>query len=66
MADDAPINWKKGLAHYGGDEDMFRLMIERFEELSFNSSMDNLYKNVLILDYPNILLDARSIKGVSG
>jgi hypothetical protein len=60
------INWQKGVKHYGGDEDMFRLMIERFEDLTFNQSLTTLYEHIMTMDLKNIRLDARTIMGASG
>lgn len=58
-----PINLKKGLAQYGGDEDMFRLLIDRYEDLTFNSALEKLYKAMMIMDFENICLETRVIKG---
>lgn len=65
MTDTPPINWQKGVQYYGGDEDMFKLMIESFEDLPFNNYMKQLYEHILALDYQAIKTDARTIKGVS-
>ena len=65
MSDSAPINWEKGVNHYGGDEEMFRLMIERFEDLTFNQSIGQLFQDVKKLDYKSLRTDAQTIKGAS-
>lgn len=65
MSDSAPINWEKGVNHYGGDEEMFRLMIERFEDLTFNQSISQLFQDVKKLDYKTLRTDAQTIKGAS-
>jgi hypothetical protein len=65
MSEEPPINWEKGIKHYGGDEDMFRLMIDRFEDLTFNQTISSLYKHIMQMDHKNIKLDARTIKGSS-
>lgn len=65
MADSAPINWEKGVAYYGGDEEMFKLMLESYENLPFNNYMKSLSEHILALDYQAIKTDAQSIKGVS-
>ena len=65
MTETAPINWEKGVNHYGGDEEMFRLMIERFEDLTFNQSIHELFQDVMKLDYKSLRTDAHTIKGAS-
>lgn len=65
MSETAPINWEKGVNHYGGDEEMFRLMIERFEDLTFNQSINELFQDVMKLDYKSLRTDAHTIKGAS-
>ena len=62
---DQPINWQKGIKHYGGDEDMFRLMIERFEEITFNQSLATLYQHIMTMDIKNIKENAHTIMGAS-
>ena len=65
MTEAVPINWEKGVNHYGGDEEMFRLMIERFEDLTFNQSISQLFQDVMKLDYRSLKTDAQTIKGAS-
>ena len=65
MTNNPPINWQKGVQFYGGDEDMFKLMIESYENLPFNTHIKLLYEHILALDYHAIKTDARTIKGVS-
>jgi hypothetical protein len=63
MSQEPPINLKKGLAQYGGDEDMFKLLIDRYEDLTFNSALERLYKSMKDMDFDNICLETRIIKG---
>jgi len=65
MTDNPPINWQKGVQFYGGDEDMFKLMVESYENLPFNTHIKLLYEHILTLDFQAIKTDARTIKGVS-
>ncbi len=65
MTETAPINWEKGVHHYGGDEDMFRLMIERFEDLTFSQATSQLFQDVMKLDYKSLKTSSQTIKGAS-
>ncbi len=65
MAEDPPLNWQRGVQHYGGDEEMYKLMIERFENLTFDQSLASLFEHVMQMDYKAIRLDANTIKGAT-
>ena len=64
MTEASPINWEKGVKFYG-DEEMFKLMVESYENLPFTTYMKQLYDHILALDYASIKTDARTIKGIA-
>lgn len=65
MSEDTPINWQKGFQYYNGDHDMFKLMVERFEALTFNPTLHRLYQHVMEMSYKDIKLDAYALNKVS-
>lgn len=58
-----PIDWEKGLANCGGDEDIFRMMIGKFESLSFDQTMGALFDSIMSMDHKKIKFDAHTLKG---
>jgi len=65
MSEDPPLNWKRGVQQYGGDEEMYKLMIERFENLTFDQNLASLFGHVMKMDYKAIRSDANTIKGAT-
>jgi hypothetical protein len=65
MSETPPINWQRGVKSYGGDEEMYKLMIERFENLYLDQSLSSLFDHIMHMDYKAIRLDANTIKGAT-
>lgn len=65
MSEGTPIDWDAGIKQYGGDEAMFKLMIERFEELAFNQNVGSLFRNIMKMDFKNIETDSNVLKAAS-
>ena len=62
-ASSSPVDFAKGVENCGGDEDMFRMMIENFEGLSFDKTMKELFDSVMDMDYPQVRFHAHTLKG---
>ena len=65
MSEDPPLNWKRGVTQYGGDEGVYKLMIERFENWTFDQTLASLFEHVMQMDYKSIRIDASTIKGAT-
>lgn len=61
-----PVLWEEGVNNCGGDEDMFRMMVEKFEELSFTKNMKLLFDFIMQMNYDGIKEEAHTIKGPLG
>lgn len=48
------IDWDKGVEVWGGDEKTFREMVEKFEDLCFNQTMDRAFNAVMEMDFDQI------------
>ena len=58
-----PIDWAHGVQICGGDEAMFRMMLENFEDLSFTKNMEGLFHAIMDMDFKGIDHFAHEIKG---
>ena len=65
-SEEPPILWEEGVSNCGGDEDMFRMMVEKFEELSFTEQMEKLFHAVMDLNYKDIKDETHKMKGPLG
>eukprot|EP01017_Pseudomicrothorax_dubius_P003921 TRINITY_DN10681_c0_g1_i1.p1 TRINITY_DN10681_c0_g1~~TRINITY_DN10681_c0_g1_i1.p1 ORF type:complete len:101 (+),score=12.33 TRINITY_DN10681_c0_g1_i1:116-418(+) len=61
-----PIDMKKGIELIGGDEGMFWDVMGKFEELTFDNSMQKMYESFKARDYAQLKASAHTLKGASG
>jgi len=62
---DLTINWDKGVQIFGGDEDSFRMFLEKFESYSFSKFMEQLFDGIMQMDYVAIHEASHTIKGAA-
>ena len=60
------LDWEKGVDGFGGDEEMFTMMVGKFEGLTFNEGMKKMYLGMLERDWLAVRHEAHTIKGSSG
>ena len=60
--EEPPLLWDEGVKNCGGDESMFRMMVEQFEDLSFTEKMEKLFHCIMEMDYKGIKDEAHAIK----
>lgn len=59
------IDWEQGVEQFGGDEEMFTMMVGKFEELTFNQGLKKLHDSVLAKDWKDVRSQAHTLKGAS-
>lgn len=64
--EELPVLWEEGVNNCGGDEDMFRMMVEKFEELSFTEKMEKLFHFIMEMDIKGIKDETHGMKGPLG
>lgn len=60
------INWDEGVQNCGGDEEIFRMMLDKFEEMSFNQTMNDAFNAVMEMDFDKIWEAAYILNGPYG
>ena len=60
------LDWDEGVNGFGGDEEMFTMMVGKFEGLTFNEGMKKMYQSMLEQNWPAVRHEAHTIKGSSG
>ena len=59
------IDWDRALANFGDEEEMVLMMIGKFEELSFNSALEQLHIAIIKSDFDQMKRCAYDIKSTS-
>lgn len=62
---DEAIDWNKGVEQFGGDEEMFRNMVGKFETLTFNDGLQKMYDGMAKRDWKVVRIEAHTLKGAS-
>lgn len=57
------INYQRGVENLGGDEEMYNMMLERFEELSLDQVMESVFVVVDKMDFRGIYREMDTLKG---
>ena len=65
MSSTYPINYKKGVENFGGDEEMFKGLIGQFEVLTLNDSLTKLYNAMKQQNWLEVRREAHTLKGAS-
>lgn len=60
----SPINWQKGLEAFGGDEDMYRGMVFKFEEFTFDEAIHKIDSAMSSSNWSVVAHQADDISGV--
>mmetsp|Transcript_51819 Transcript_51819/g.59520 ORF Transcript_51819/g.59520 Transcript_51819/m.59520 type:complete len:171 (+) Transcript_51819:58-570(+) len=61
----AAINWEQGVEQFGEDEEMFEMMIGKFEPMSFNEGLKKLHDQAVSKDWTEFRRTAHTLKGAS-
>lgn len=64
LDDTHPINWREGIENLG-DEPLFQNMVSRYENMSLNKCLNELYEGVIDKDYYKTQQASHSLKGSS-
>ncbi len=59
------IDWKLGVEQFGGDEEMFEGMVGKFESLTLNEELEQLYKAIINKDLKEIREHGHKLKGAA-
>ena len=64
LDDTHPINWAEGIENLG-DEGLFQNMVSKYEQMSLDKCLRELYEGVINRDYYKTQQAAHSLKGSS-
>ena len=64
LEDTHPINWSEGIENLG-DESLFQNMVSKYEQMSLDKCLNDLYEGVSTKDYYKTQQAAHSLKGSS-
>ena len=58
-----PINWQRGVEAFGGDEEMYRGMVFKFDEFTFDDALEKINEAFQFSNWKDIALQADDISG---
>lgn len=58
-----PLDWEKGVEAFGGDEEMYRGMIFKFDEFTFDEALEKIDNAIKFANWTTVTIQAEAISG---